>query len=393
MSAATGEARMFKHASSDALSKIARVWLTISLLAVACMAVMLFFFAMPVWDDLVRASRPVEMGWWRYVIGFVYHHWQGRWASCGLESFVLPRVDITRFYWALIGAVAIVNAAGVYAICRWFTPLESRKTSAVISAGLLALLWAGIPSIAETVYWFTGAVENAMVLALAAILLTALLNFCGLIATKNLSYWMRIAALAIAAIVICGFHELYGSMLCLALGVGTIATFITPGTNKTAWIVVTIAASIGLAVVVLAPGNSARIASDGGHHSRQLGYDLRVAVKQAVHALPRWIIDPKLMAATVFVAFSPTPKDKSPKRNFGIADRMAMGPAAHLDVDAGRGFFRAQLGVRRGDAAANVIRHIHRFRDRLVDQRLSLVPTYTAQVSQSLGQDGKLFPA
>ena len=224
---------------------------------------MLFHFAMPVWDDLVRACRPTQVGWWRYVYGFVYCHWQGRWASSGLESFILPRVDITRYYWVLIAAVAAVDAAGIYVVCRWFTPLESRKVSAGLAAGLLALLWAGMPSWQR---FLTGLRrgENAAVWRCAAMVIVALME------TPKRGRILRTVLLAISALIICGFHELYGGMFCMALGVGMIASFLMPDLNKTAWILVTVAAAIGLAMVVLAPGNSERLVTDGGPYSRHL---------------------------------------------------------------------------------------------------------------------------
>ena len=239
------------------------------LCSVAALALALFFFAVPVWDDLIRATRPVEVGWWGYVIDFVYKHWQGRWASCGLESIVLPRVDASRHYAPLIGAVALINATAVYLFCRWLTPNSSRKATAFMAAALIALLWTGMPSVGETVYWFTGAVENAMVYALAAFVLLALIHLPNPLDQSTVKRFTLIALLSIAAFCISGFHELYGLMFCVALALGTLAAYSDPNADRTAWITVTIAAGVGLLVVILAPGNFARVATDGGPHTRQ----------------------------------------------------------------------------------------------------------------------------
>jgi hypothetical protein len=313
------------------LFTISRLLLTASLGIVACIAISLFFFAVPVWDDLVRATRPVEVGWWGYVIGFVYKHWQGRWASCGLESAVLPRVDLARFYWMLIGAVALINAVAVYAVCRWLTPRGSRWATLLMAAALLAVLWTGMPSVSETVYWFTGAVENTLVFALAAFELLALITFAnprpfpmyddGPVASDTGSgrYAYRIpvlTGLSLAAICICGFHELYGLMFCMALALGSIAAWSDPEADRTAWTTVTMSAGIGLLIVILAPGNSARFQSDGGPHARKFFYDLRIALSQVRHDVPRWIIDPKLLAASVWVIVSPALRTRNSQGNF-----------------------------------------------------------------------------
>jgi hypothetical protein len=321
------------------LFKVSRLVLATALCFVAALAFTLFFFAVPVWDDLIRATRPLEVGWWGYVIDFVYKHWQGRWASCGLECIVLPRVNISRYYGLLIGAVALINSTAVYLICRWLTPNASRKATAFMTAALLALLWTGMPSVGETVYWFTGAVENAMVYALAAFVVLALLQSSsplkpvlrdpeepdpGAKESRSSAYLrdrlviriLVIALLALAAICISGFHELYGLMFCLTLALGTLAAFSDPKADRVAWITVTIAASAGLLVVILAPGNSARFETDGGPHARKFFYDLQVALAQVRHYVPRWIIDPKMLAVSVWVLVDPMVRMRDRRDHF-----------------------------------------------------------------------------
>jgi hypothetical protein len=69
---------------------------------------------------------------------------------------------------------------------------------------------------------------------------------------------------------------------------------------------VTVSAMAGLAIVVTAPGNAHRLVVDGGSHGRHLAYDLGIAIGQAGSFIPRWILSPRLVAASVWVAFSPT---------------------------------------------------------------------------------------
>lgn len=295
---------------------ISRIAFAGSLSIVGLIAIALFFFAVPVWDDLIRATRPLELGWWGYVIDFVYKHWQGRWASCGLESFILPHVDLTRHYGLLIGGIALVDALGVYVVCRWFTPQLTRKSTLFLALGLLALLWTVMPSVGETVYWFTGAVENALVYALAALLLIALLE---LPPPGRQPIWQRslmVGGLSLAVICIVGFHELYGLMLCLALTLGAFAACLNPKADRPAWIVVATGAIAGLLIVALAPGNSARFITDGGPHARQFLYDLHVTLSQVKHFVPRWLLDPRMLAASVWVIASPSLRSRRDPSGF-----------------------------------------------------------------------------
>jgi hypothetical protein len=333
MSTASMEGLKLTPAKPAALTKISRLALTASVAFVSIPALIFFFFAVPAWDDLIAATGPRHMGLWQYVIGRIYFHWEGRWASCGLESVTLPHLDLTRYYAVLILCVAAVNIVGAYVLCRWFTPAASKKASAAVAACLLAILWTSMPSLAEAVYWYVGSVENSMSLALAAMLVVAVIQLSKS-ARRNLPV---IVLLCAAAIFICGIHELYGSMLCAALMTGTLWSILTRKANRSVWIAVTIAAAIGLAIVVKAPGNAHRLASDGGKYSRHIAYDLRLALSQARHSLPRWALNPKLLAASVWVAFSPMLRSQ-PRKPTSICLWHWLLPAAWLAMLA-VGFF------------------------------------------------------
>jgi hypothetical protein len=69
---------------------------------------------------------------------------------------------------------------------------------------------------------------------------------------------------------------------------------------------VLIAAVIGLGIVVGAPGNRVRMSHDGPKQARHLLPILRLAAVQLWNGGRAWIFDPKLLAASLWVAFSPT---------------------------------------------------------------------------------------
>ncbi len=287
-----------------ALRRTAAAVLTGSVAVTAAAAVAVGRFAVPAYDDFMRATRrggtAADLGWWGYVFGFTYRRWQGRWASCGLESAVLPHVDMVRWYPLLLTALAFVNGAGAYIVCRWLTRDGPRRRSAAVTAVGLALLWAGMPSVAEAVYWFVGTVENTLPLAAGSALVVAL-AWDGRRLPRT-----AVGGLSAAAVAVVGLHEMYGAMLCIALAVGTSAAVRARSPRRAAWATVTAAAVVGLVVVVAAPGNRVRLAQEGRPTARHLGFVLRLAADEWWNNGRSWLFDPKLVAATVWVAFSPT---------------------------------------------------------------------------------------
>ena len=306
--------------SRSSLQSVSRVLLALSLVIVAALAIAFAVWALPANDDFVRATMPKKSGYLPY-FKHLYLTWQGRWVSYGIEDAVLPRLDMIRFYPALIGGLAIVNLFGLYAVCRSFTRSAPRRFSLACTAGMAAVLWAMMPSLAETVYWFVGGLENVTVLALAGILLTALMHVRSdslniePIATRpdnepaeSRNRGSSIAPAifgSIAAILIAGFHEAYGSMLCIALAAGTVSAYWMRSRNRAVWLIVLIAAIAGLGIVVAAPGNRNRMHQDVAHRVRSMSTICTIAGRQFWNSTRAWVFDPKLLAVSLFVAFSP----------------------------------------------------------------------------------------
>jgi hypothetical protein len=125
----------------------------------------------------------------------------------------------------------------------------------------------------------------------------------GLVNLRASVPWMIVAALL--AIVTTGLHEAYGAMLCIGLAAGTLAAFWMGSANRNVWLVALVAATAGLIIVVVAPGNRVRMAKDISHHVRHLSVILKLTFKQIWNSGRQWLFDPKLLAAALFVAFSP----------------------------------------------------------------------------------------
>jgi hypothetical protein len=94
-------------------------------------------------------------------------------------------------------------------------------------------------------------------------------------------------------------------MLCIALATGTLAAFWMKSENRFVWLIVLIAAVIGLGIVVLAPGNKVRMVKDGPKHARHMAEILKLTAAQFWNSSRAWIFDPKLLAASLWIAFSP----------------------------------------------------------------------------------------
>ena len=280
--------------------------LAVATALVLAAAAALLRFALPADDDWMRASRwgvdrlgvgRAGLSWWDYVYGSIYLHWQGRWASCGTEAAVLPAVDPSRFYPLLMAGVWAVDAACLAIVCRWFTRRQPWRRTAAVTAVAAAVVWAGMPSPAEAAYWFTGTLENTTAVLLAAALLAATAAAAGRPSA------IAAAALAVGGFVVCGFHELYGGALCLALAVGWATARGRPAAWT--WAAVLAGATVGLAVVVRAPGNGHRAVHDVTPHPHRLAFALELSGRLLWHFGWRWALDPKLLAATAWVATSP----------------------------------------------------------------------------------------
>ena len=109
------------------LERFSRWVLALALLVVVASFVAFLLLALPAHDDYIRATQPhmyqrsvqglvhheYGFGYWAYCRK-LYMEWQGRWGAFCLEAAILSRGDMTKIYPALLGAVAVVNVAGLW---------------------------------------------------------------------------------------------------------------------------------------------------------------------------------------------------------------------------------------------------------------------------------------
>ena len=71
-----------------------------------------------------------------------------------------------RFYWLTLAAVMVVYLLALYALLGVLVAELPRRRRGLLAGALLGLYWAGLPSTRETIYWFTGSIENQLSVAL-----------------------------------------------------------------------------------------------------------------------------------------------------------------------------------------------------------------------------------
>jgi hypothetical protein len=269
-------------------------------LGVAVVAFALFAFAEPLADDYCTAASRVDVS--EYV-GNLYLNWSGRWFSHTLEHLALTRVDPTQTYGILTAILTLFLAVGVYLFVNTLFGKDlSPGLVVALSGSFLVVFWCLHPSLGQGFYWFTGAVEYQLVVALALLLFAALLSE-PVASSRGLVRVLYAVSLPLLAFLITGMHELFAAMLCVVLAVGVVVAYRVRHRNRALWVFALAASVVGLGVSVGAAGNLVRTASFAADRDWLLAFWL--TPWQAVKAGTRWIFDLKLMAATVLFLMHP----------------------------------------------------------------------------------------
>src|SRR5208337_2417167 len=230
----------------------------------------------------------------------------------GLELLILTRIDIVRWYPLLLAPLVFFQALGLRVFWRMLLgETVTRRQVLALTAATMAVLWAGLPSPGEFFFWFTGAVEYYLSISLALLLIGGLVQTrWEEMTARRARLWT--AGLSLLAFGVTGMHELLALMLCVVLMTGMAITLKTRRSSSQgwAWLAVSLSALIGLAVVAYAPGNFLRAAYESGRnplHGRSILMNaLEVAWSQAWQQLPSWVLDVRLLAATLVLVLNPS---------------------------------------------------------------------------------------
>ena len=296
-------------------------------------ALALLAFAHPLGDDFCSAVAARELG----VLGGVRHeylHWGGRWAGHAVVVAFPALFDPTRAYAVGLATSLAASLLALRLLLGSVPPLRGAPRWAwSLSLVLLALHFAGMPAPGQTVYWFEGAVIYSLNVSLAIGVVAGMLRLAPEPSPRRR---LATGGLLLFALVTAAFHELFGLLLVGVLAIGAVFAFATRDPRRLAWLGAAAAALVGVASVVLAPGNQVRqptLNPEGFDPFRALGAALAMWLRVldapsagdpiGAHVPLGWIADVRLLAATVLlVLFAPGAPDwlrRAPRLWKGLA--------------------------------------------------------------------------
>jgi hypothetical protein len=272
-------------------------------------ALTLLYYSCPAYDDLYRGGIVRVRPWYREV-AWNYTSWSGRWSGIGVALLLFPRIDLFKWYPALLMVLVIFQALGLRAFWRLLLgETAPRRTVLALIATTMAVIWAGLPLPAEIWYWMTGGLENQLGIFLSLSLIGCLVESRW----EEMSPWQaraRVAALSLLALFVTGLHEVNALILCLVLVCGSAIVLKSrlSAPRRRAWLAICACAMIGFGFVVLAPGNLLRaeyIARQHPESELRLRHTIRVIYDQVSTEVPGWVLDVRLLSATLVLVMSP----------------------------------------------------------------------------------------
>lgn len=266
-----------------------------AVVGVLAVALTLFRYAHPLADDFARGYKGRVQGIVPSIVN-EYFTWTGRWAACGLSYFLTTSFDIVRFYPLLLAIIPLALAAAVYLLLQASGIGATRWQRAALTGAALAIYWAGLPDPGDNFYWLTGSVDNVAGLVVSLLLLAGLIGFRARTQLFSLVAGIGLSLLAVLAT---GFHEVFGLILCVVLAGGTLRAWLAGDSRRWLWTVCFAAALIGFLIVYVAPGNSIRRAEFPD--AANFGVTLQLTIKQGVSNVIPWVLDIRLLAATVIL--------------------------------------------------------------------------------------------
>jgi hypothetical protein len=280
--------------------RAARALALVAAAAVLVAAVLLLLDARAASDDYALAARGRSEGVLGVLAAF-HAHWSGRWALFLFGTGALTLLDPFEHYAVLLLGVWSLLALGLAALVRALLgPAAPRRAVAAGTLIAFALAFGHLDAAAasETFFWFTGGLpylaSTGLVLFVAGRLLVERAPGRGPGRAETV-------ALGLAAAVAAGLQEVVGLIAVSVLGVAAVHALATRSARRPAALVAALAALVGFAVVVLAPGNAERAALEFARApavATTAANLLREAGARALAVLQ----DPSLLAAAGLVA-------------------------------------------------------------------------------------------
>jgi len=278
-----------------------RQWpIILTLVAVILVACSLFLYAFPRADECYRAGTARDCGLTKAMLA-EYTGWSGRWAGTGLVYLIGSTLPLEASYRCLLLVIQLVTFSGVYAVLgAAFSAQDlSRRNRLLLTLGLFALYWTGLPSLSDGFYWLTGSIENELSIGMSLLIVAAVARTPGKL---RWSLMIRQAGIGLMALVAVGMHELFGVGLAVVMVAGTLLAWMSGHQTRWSWLVITLFTVTGLAIALAAPGNGVRMGIIRPDHSLA---SLLYYCKIWGTILAGWVMDPKFITATFLLLALP----------------------------------------------------------------------------------------
>jgi len=219
--------------------------------------------SIPCSDDYARAGLGATAGV-LHAIRQDYFGWSGRFLSVTIEYALTCFIRIRWAYPTFVAVIWLFAVTLVYAAVRALFH-ASRRQALLLATAFEAIWLCTATDPRESLFWLTGEIEYLFSIS---VILCLIAIVSRLRAERRTPSRLGIAALALSAFAAAGFHELHAMFLVASLALLTGAVWRRDRTVRAWCLIVLGAAVLGLLVVVLAPGNAARLSVEPKNFDR-----------------------------------------------------------------------------------------------------------------------------
>jgi hypothetical protein len=241
-----------------------KILLAVLLIALAPY-IYLSFFASPAADDYCFSFMAKNAGFWNLYVSH-YCEWNGRYISNFL-IFANPLIsgNFTLYKYASVIQI-IFSLACIYYFLRSITKRFFRPLT-ILNASLILLLlyFFMLPSLAEEIYWYTGAVTYQTGICFTILYFGLLSNYFEerYFLNKRAHFLLSATAVIIAA----GFNEVLTLLLAAFHLAVLYLYFYLKKKIENEWWILFASCSAGILIMFLSPGNSIRFSIFLEHHN------------------------------------------------------------------------------------------------------------------------------
>ncbi len=278
-------------------------FLCLAIIAAGLYTILPFFliapFNQPSADDFYSAVRDGHTG---FAAGFndIYFHWSGRYFA-----IVIARINPMLYHsytaYKLYPVILIIAFIAVlWILIRQLTKeYFSGKYAIALTAIVVFLYFAAMPSVPEGFYWFSGACVYQLANVFFMLLLAVLVKIKTLSRLPAKLFYFSIAALL--CICITGLNEISLIITFLCISFFTISIYLKSRKGDAFFIALAIVSFVAAAFAILAPGNFIRL-NTMQEYAASWAWAIKGAVAITGLHLIEWAV-PILTATLLYIPF------------------------------------------------------------------------------------------